>query len=37
LLQPLLAVLHDPGFQAQVAAMPGYEVARMGGIVAELG
>jgi putative molybdopterin biosynthesis protein len=37
LLQPLLAVLGDPAFRAQVAALPGYEVAHMGEVVAELG
>jgi putative molybdopterin biosynthesis protein len=37
LLRPLLAVLHDPGFQAQVAALPGYGVGHMGEVVAELG
>jgi putative molybdopterin biosynthesis protein len=37
LLQPLLAVLKDPGFRAQVAALPGYEVGHMGTVVAELG
>jgi putative molybdopterin biosynthesis protein len=37
LLQPLLQVLHDPRFRAQVAALPGYEVETMGSVVAELG
>ncbi|HEX9680247.1 MAG TPA: substrate-binding domain-containing protein, partial [Anaerolineales bacterium] len=30
LLAPLMDVLHDPGFQAEVAALPGYDVRRMG-------
>jgi putative molybdopterin biosynthesis protein len=37
LLQALLAILHDPHFRAQVAALPGYDVAHMGEVVAELG
>lgn len=36
LLQPLLAALRDPRFQAEVAALPGYEVAAMGTLVAEV-
>ena len=30
LLAPLMDVLHEPGFQAEVAALPGYDVRRMG-------
>ncbi len=30
LLAPLMDVLHDPGFRAEVAALPGYDVRRMG-------
>jgi len=33
LLQPLLALLHDPSFQASVSAMPGYDVSVMGTVV----
>lgn len=36
LLQPLLGLLHDPDFRAQVAAMPGYDVTPMGTVVADL-
>lgn len=37
LLRPLLAALRDPRFQAQVAALPGYDIAHMGQVVADLG
>jgi len=37
LLAPLLKLLHDPDFQAAVAARPGYDVSSMGELVAELG
>ncbi|MDX1663371.1 MAG: molybdopterin biosynthesis protein [Candidatus Promineifilaceae bacterium] len=36
LLAPLLALLHDQAFHKAVAAMPGYSVAQMGEVVAEL-
>lgn len=37
LLQPLLALLHDPAFRKAVAAMPGYDVTRMGEVVETFG
>jgi putative molybdopterin biosynthesis protein len=37
LLAPLFAVLSDPGFQREVAALPGYDVSQMGQLTAELG
>ena len=36
LLQPLLALLHDAGFQQDVEAMGGYHTADMGQVVAEV-
>ncbi len=36
LLEPLLEVLADPGFRQAVAAMPGYDIAQMGQIVANI-
>jgi putative molybdopterin biosynthesis protein len=36
LLQPLLALLKDERFRKSVAALPGYDVSRMGEVVAEL-
>jgi putative molybdopterin biosynthesis protein len=36
LLEPLWATLANPVFQQAVAAMPGYGVARMGQLVAEV-
>jgi len=36
LLAPLLEILSDSSFQHAVAAMPGYNVAEMGKVVAEL-
>ncbi len=36
LLRPLLDALHEPRFRAEVAALPGYDVADMGTIVAEV-
>jgi len=33
LLQPLLALLHDEAFRAEVAALPGYDVREMGFVV----
>lgn len=36
LLQPLLALLHDDEFRAAVADLPGYDVAPMGQVAAEL-
>ncbi len=33
LLAPLLALLHDEGFRAAVAALPGYDVGPMGEVV----
>ncbi len=36
LLRPLLDLLHDARFRAQVAALPGYDVSHMGHVVAEL-
>jgi putative molybdopterin biosynthesis protein len=36
LLGPLLELLHDPVFRAQVAARPGYDVTPMGHIAAEV-
>jgi putative molybdopterin biosynthesis protein len=35
LLRPLLDLLHDAAFRAQVAALPGYDVTHMGQVVAE--
>lgn len=35
LLAPLLDVLVDPGFCQSVAAMPGYDITRMGKLIAE--
>lgn len=37
LLQPLLAVLEDPRFRAEVAQLSGYDVRHMGEVAAELG
>lgn len=37
LLRPLLDLLHDVAFRQAVAALPGYDVAEMGQIVAEIG
>lgn len=34
LLRPLLGLLHDPRFRAEVAALPGYDVSGMGEVVA---
>jgi putative molybdopterin biosynthesis protein len=36
LLEPLLEILSDPSFQQEVAAMPGYDIAHMGEIVASI-
>jgi putative molybdopterin biosynthesis protein len=36
LLEPLFALLKDDEFQAAVAAMPGYDVSKMGDIVSQL-
>ena len=36
LLAPLLELLHDPRLRAEVAALPGYDVSRMGEVVAEI-
>ncbi|MGH2524733.1 MAG: substrate-binding domain-containing protein, partial [Anaerolineales bacterium] len=36
LLRPLLDLLHDARFREQVRALPGYDVSRMGDIVAEM-
>jgi putative molybdopterin biosynthesis protein len=36
LLQPLLTLLSDPAFRRAVQALPGYDVALMGSIIAEL-
>jgi putative molybdopterin biosynthesis protein len=36
LLRPLLDLLHDANFRAQVAALPGYDVTPMGKVVAEI-
>ncbi len=35
-LRPLLEVLHDPGFRRAAAALPGYDLSRMGRIAARL-
>jgi len=35
-LAPLLETLEDPAFRQAVAALPGYNVARMGKLVAEV-
>ncbi len=35
LLAPLLALLQEPAFRQAVAGMPGYDVSRMGSLVAE--
>jgi putative molybdopterin biosynthesis protein len=37
LLRPLLGLLHEPNFRDAVAALPGYDVAPMGKVIAELG
>lgn len=37
LLAPLLDVLQEPAFRQAVAAMPGYDVSRMGDLVADVG
>lgn len=37
LLEPLLSTLVDPEFRRMVAELPGYDVSRMGEIVAEIG
>ncbi len=37
LLAPLFQVLDDPAFRRAVAALPGYDVAPMGRIIAEIG
>lgn len=36
LLRPLLDLLHEPRFRAEVAALPGYEVSGMGEVVARI-
>ena len=36
LLQPLLSLLHEPAFRDSVAAMPGYDVSKMGEIAGKL-
>jgi putative molybdopterin biosynthesis protein len=36
LLGPLLNMLHDAGFRQTVAGLPGYDVSRMGTLVAEM-
>ncbi|MCI0356739.1 MAG: molybdopterin biosynthesis protein, partial [Acidobacteria bacterium] len=36
LLRPLLDLLHDARFRAEVAALPGYDVSQMGKVVAEI-
>jgi putative molybdopterin biosynthesis protein len=36
LLDPLFDVLEDPSFRQAVAELPGYDVARMGELVAEM-
>jgi putative molybdopterin biosynthesis protein len=36
LLEPLFEILEEPGFRATIAALPGYDVARMGELVAEI-
>ncbi len=36
-LEPLLAALHQPSFQAEVKALGGYDTSHMGQVVAELG
>ena len=37
LLQPLLHALTDPDFREVVAQLPGYDVSRLGEVVAEIG
>jgi putative molybdopterin biosynthesis protein len=36
LLQPLIEILHEPAFRKAVASMPGYDISRMGMLVAEV-
>jgi putative molybdopterin biosynthesis protein len=36
LLKPLLELLHDPVVRTEVAALPGYDVSRMGDVIAEI-
>jgi len=36
LLAPLFEVLSEPAFRQAVAALPGYDVSRMGELVAEV-
>jgi putative molybdopterin biosynthesis protein len=36
LMKPLLELLHDPSVRAEVAALPGYDVSRMGEVIAEI-
>jgi putative molybdopterin biosynthesis protein len=36
LLRPLLDLLHDARFRAEVAALPGYDVSHMGVVVTEI-
>ena len=36
LLRPLLDLLFDTRFREQVAALPGYDIAPMGNVVAEI-
>jgi putative molybdopterin biosynthesis protein len=36
LLRPLLDLLHDARFRAEVAALPGYDVSHMGVVVMEI-
>jgi putative molybdopterin biosynthesis protein len=36
LLKPLLELLHDRTFRAEVAALPGYDVSRMGDVIADI-
>jgi putative molybdopterin biosynthesis protein len=35
-LAPLLSLLHNPEFQSEVSALPGYQIQHMGEIIAEL-
>jgi putative molybdopterin biosynthesis protein len=37
LLAPLFEVLEDPAFRQAVASLPGYDVSRMGELIAEIG
>jgi putative molybdopterin biosynthesis protein len=36
LMKPLLDLLHDPLVRSEIAALPGYDISRMGDVIAEI-